>query len=147
METMFTASSLYLFATTQNVEHETIGVRMTRFLRLRKRKQKRFPFNSWGGVRLDPLGTSATSGPIVPAPDDDDDDCAATDGMMIVRGNRSTWKKTYPKATLSTTNATQTDLVLKSGRRGGKPATNRLNYGTAKTNVSAVSLRPPAVRV
>jgi hypothetical protein len=25
---------------------------------------------SWGGVRLSPLGTSATNSPIVPAPDD-----------------------------------------------------------------------------
>jgi hypothetical protein len=25
---------------------------------------------SWGGVRLSPLGTSATNWPIVPAPDD-----------------------------------------------------------------------------
>jgi hypothetical protein len=29
---------------------------------------------SWCGVRLSPLGTSATNWPIVPAPDDDDDD-------------------------------------------------------------------------
>jgi hypothetical protein len=27
--------------------------------------------NSWGGVRLSPLGTPTTVGPIVPAPDDD----------------------------------------------------------------------------
>jgi hypothetical protein len=25
---------------------------------------------SWGGVRLSPLGASATAGPVVPAPDD-----------------------------------------------------------------------------
>jgi hypothetical protein len=29
-----------------------------------------FSFLGWGGVRLSPLGTSATNWPIVPAPDD-----------------------------------------------------------------------------
>jgi hypothetical protein len=36
-----------------------------------------------------------------------------------------------PSATLSTTNPTWSDLGSKPGRRGGKPATNRLSYGTA----------------
>jgi hypothetical protein len=35
----------------------------------------------WGGVRLSPLGTSATNWPIVPAPDDGD--CGAVGGMRI----------------------------------------------------------------
>jgi hypothetical protein len=39
-------------------------------------------------------------------------------------------EKTYPSATLSTTNPTWSDL----GRRGGKPATNCLSYGTAFEN-------------
>jgi hypothetical protein len=38
---------------------------------------------SWGGVRLSPLGTSATIWPIVPAPDDE---CGAVGGMRIAKG-------------------------------------------------------------
>jgi hypothetical protein len=40
-------------------------------------------------------------------------------------------EKTCPSATLSTTNPTWLDPVLNTGRRGGKPATNRLSYGAA----------------
>jgi hypothetical protein len=40
-------------------------------------------------------------------------------------------EKTCPGATLSTTNPTWLDPSLKPGRRGGKPATNRLSYGAA----------------
>jgi hypothetical protein len=47
---------------------------------------------SWGGVRLSPLGTSATNWPIVPAPMMDDE-CGAVGGMRIGRGNRSTQRK------------------------------------------------------
>jgi hypothetical protein len=36
-----------------------------------------------------------------------------------------------PRATLSTTNPTWPDLGSNPGRRGGKPATNRLSYGAA----------------
>jgi hypothetical protein len=35
-----------------------------------------------------------------------------------------------PSATLSTTNPTLSDPSSNQGRRGGKPATNRLRYGT-----------------
>jgi hypothetical protein len=38
-------------------------------------------------------------------------------------------EKTCPSATLSTTNPTWPDAGLNPGRRGGKPATNRLIYG------------------
>jgi hypothetical protein len=38
---------------------------------------------------------------------------------------------TCPSATLSTTNPTWPDPGLNPGRRGGKPATNRLSYGAA----------------
>jgi hypothetical protein len=38
------------------------------------------------GLRLSPVGTSVTVGPIVPAPDDGD--CGAIGGMRIGRGNR-----------------------------------------------------------
>jgi hypothetical protein len=40
---------------------------------------------------LGPLGTAATNRPIVPAPGDYDD--GEIGGMMIGRGNRSTWRK------------------------------------------------------
>jgi hypothetical protein len=40
-------------------------------------------------------------------------------------------EKTFPGATLSTTNPTWPDPGLNSGRRGGKPATNRFSYGPA----------------
>jgi hypothetical protein len=56
-----------------------------------------------GGVQLGPLGTAATNRPIVPAPGDYDGEI----GGMIGRGNAN------------------------PGRRDGKPATNRLSYGTA----------------
>jgi hypothetical protein len=85
---------------------------------------------SWGGVRLSPLGMSATKWPIVPAPDD-------RWWAWSSRWNEN-WQgkpkyseKTCPSATLSTTNNTWPDLDSNPGLRGGKPATNRLNYGTA----------------
>jgi hypothetical protein len=40
-------------------------------------------------------------------------------------------EKTCPSATLPTTNPTWLDPHLNPGRRGGKPATNRLSYGAA----------------
>jgi hypothetical protein len=43
------------------------------------------------GVRLSPLGTTATVWPIVPDPDDDD--CGAICGMQISKGHRSTRRK------------------------------------------------------
>jgi hypothetical protein len=70
--------------------------------------------------------------PIVPAPDDD--------RWWWLRRNwwNGDWQvkqkysaKTCPSATLSTTNSTWLDPGLNPGRRGGKPATNRLSYGAA----------------
>jgi hypothetical protein len=40
-------------------------------------------------------------------------------------------EKTCPDATLSTTNPTWPDPGMNPGRRGGKPATNRLSHGAA----------------
>jgi hypothetical protein len=89
-----------------------------------------FLFLSWGGVRLSPLGMSANILPIVPAPDD-------RWWVWSSRWNEN-WqrkpkysKKTCPSATLPTTNPTWPDLGSNPGSRGGKPATNRLSYGTA----------------
>jgi hypothetical protein len=54
-------------------------------------------FIRWVGARL---GTSATSGPIVPAPDGGgDDEYGAVERVSIGRGNRSIQQKTYPSAT------------------------------------------------
>jgi hypothetical protein len=50
---------------------------------------------AWGGVRLSPLGTSATNWPIVPARPINDV-CGAVGGMRIGRGNRSTLRKPTP---------------------------------------------------
>jgi general stress protein YciG len=71
-----------------------------------------------GGVQLGSLGTSATDRPIVP----DDGEYGG---------------ETCPSANLSTTNPTWPDTGSNTGRRGGKPATNRLSYGATITrNVS-----------
>jgi hypothetical protein len=53
-------------------------------------------------------------------------DCGEIGGMKIGRGNRSTRRKPV------TTNPTWLDPGLNPGRRGGKPATNRLSYGAAR---------------
>jgi hypothetical protein len=45
-------------------------------------------------------------------------------------------EKTCPSATLSATNPIWPDLGSNLGRRGGKPATNRLSYGTAHSGTS-----------
>jgi hypothetical protein len=50
--------------------------------------------------------------------------------------NRSTWRKTCPSATLSTTNPTWTDPRWNRGLRGESPATNRLSHGTASCATS-----------
>jgi hypothetical protein len=42
-------------------------------------------------------------------------------------------EKTCSSAILSTTDPTWIDLGLNSGRRDGKPASNHLSYGTAKS--------------
>jgi hypothetical protein len=61
------------------------------------------------------------------------DECGAVGGMIIDRGNRSTQRKSAlvplcpPQIPL--------DLGSNPGRRGGKPATNRLSYGTANHGV------------
>jgi hypothetical protein len=51
---------------------------------------------SRGGVRLSPLGMSATNWPIVLAQYDYDDECGAVGEMRIGKGNRSTWRKPAP---------------------------------------------------
>jgi hypothetical protein len=81
-------------------------------------------------VRLSPIGTSATTCPIVPVPDDR---CWS---VWSSRWNEN-WQekpkyseKTCPSITFSTTNPTRSDLGSNVGRCSGKPATNHLSYGT-----------------
>jgi hypothetical protein len=81
------------------------------------------------GVRLSPLGTSATVGLLYQPRMIDDDDYGAVGGMRIGRENRSTRRKHAP-VPLCTPQIPH-DLGSNPGRRGGKPASNRLSYGTA----------------
>jgi hypothetical protein len=74
-----------------------------------------------GWVQLDPLGTSATNWPIVPAPGDYLD--GEFGGMMIGKGNRSTWKKNLLQYHFV---HHKSHMTWNPGRRGGKPATNGL---------------------
>jgi hypothetical protein len=83
-------------------------------------------------LRLSALGTSATNWPIVPAQDN-------RWWVWSSRWNED-WQgkpkyseKSCPSATLSTTNPPWPDLGWNLDSRGGKPATNRLSYGTALT--------------
>jgi hypothetical protein len=81
-----------------------------------------------GGVQLGLLGTTATSRRIVPAPGDYDD--GEIGGMMIDRRNRSTRRKPAPLPLFPIKTPTCFPDANPC-RRGEKPATNRLNYGTA----------------
>jgi hypothetical protein len=51
-------------------------------------------------------------------------------------GNTEVLGENLPSATLFITNPTLPDLGSNPGRRGGKPATKRLSYGTAFHKVS-----------
>jgi hypothetical protein len=77
-----------------------------------------------GGVQLGPLSTAATNRLIVPAPGDYDD---GEIGGMIGRGNRSTGRKpaSLPLWPPQTPHDVQDS---NTGRRGGKPTTNRLGH-------------------
>jgi hypothetical protein len=77
------------------------------------------------------LGTSTTNWPIVPSPDDRWWWIWCGRWNENWQAKRKYSEKTCPSAILSTTNLTWTDLGSNPGRRGGKPATNCLSYGTA----------------
>jgi hypothetical protein len=110
--------------------------RESTFIRPRSRLSKSFPlptirrffFTLWGGVRLSPLGTSATVG-LMYQPRMVDE-YGAFGGMRIGRGNRSTPRKPASMP-LYPLQIPRLDLVSNAGRRGGKPATNRLSCDTA----------------
>jgi hypothetical protein len=88
-----------------------------------------------GGVQPGPLGTAATDWPIVAC-------------LGWLWWGRIWWKEDWqgkpkytekpppPRATLSTTNPTWPDPGSNPGRRGGKPATNRLSYCSAKNSIN-----------
>jgi hypothetical protein len=89
-------------------------------------------FNSHTGVGVQ-TGSTRHVGhfwPIVPAPGDCED--GEFGGMKISRGNRSTRRKPAPGPLCP---------PIIPGRRGGKPATNRLSYGAA---ISAMLLTIPS---
>jgi hypothetical protein len=84
-----------------------------------------------GGVQLGPLGTTATNRPVVPAQGNYNN--GEIGGMTIGRGNRSTWRKPAP-VPHSPPQTPHACPEAKPGRRGGRPATNRLSYGTASSD-------------
>jgi hypothetical protein len=81
-----------------------------------------------GGVQFGPIDIAATNRPIVPAPGDYDE--GEIGGKLIGRGNRSTRSKPVP-VPLCPPQIPHSCPDANPGRRGGKPATNRLSYGTA----------------
>jgi hypothetical protein len=86
------------------------------------------------GVGLSPLGTAATSGLLYKPQMIDEDGCGAIGGMKIGRGNRSTWRKPAPAPLCPPQIPHDQTRGRTPGRRGGKPATNRLSYGAAIQN-------------
>jgi hypothetical protein len=83
----------------------------------------------WGGTKS--LGTVATSGLLYKHQMIDEDDCGAIGGMKTDRENRSTRRKPAPAALCPPQIAHDQTRAPTPGRRGGKPATNRLSYGAA----------------
>jgi hypothetical protein len=71
----------------------------------------------------------------------DGDVCGAISGMSEWQEKLNYSQETYPSAALSTTGLTWFDPSWNWGHRGGKPATNRLNYGMA---ILVTSLRLPS---
>jgi hypothetical protein len=115
-----------------SIQHISCPVHMYLLLlcRIYEVKSKDYIFFNWYSGGWSPIGSTRHCGHqwlIVPAPGAYDD---GEIGGMIGRGNRSTRRKTCPNAALSTTNPTCCPDA-NPGRRGGKPATNRLSYGTA----------------
>jgi hypothetical protein len=78
--------------------------------------------------------------PIVPAPDDRWWWLWRNWWNEDWQGKPKYSEKTCPSATLSTTNSTWLDPGLNQGRRGGKPATNRLSYGATFCSLIILTL-------
>jgi hypothetical protein len=75
----------------------------------------------------------------------DDDECGAVGGMRIGRGNRSTRRKPVPVHFVHHKSHISWPPGSNPGRRGGKPATNRLSYGTASTCRYVFNLYPDKI--
>jgi hypothetical protein len=80
----------------------------------------------WGGTKS--LSTAATSGLLYKPQMIKEDDCGAIGGMKIGRGNRSTRRKPAPAPHCPPQIPHGQTRARTPGRRGGKPATNRLSY-------------------
>jgi hypothetical protein len=83
------------------------------------------------GVRLNALGTAATTGLLYQPQMIDDGDCGEICGIKIGKGNRSTRRKPAPAPLCPPQIQHDQTRARTPGRRGGKPATNRLSYGAA----------------
>jgi hypothetical protein len=86
-----------------------------------------FLFLWWSGTKS--TSVEATYWPIVPAMNDSDD-CGAISGMNYWQGKPKYSEETRPIYALSTKNPTRLDSGSNPGRRSGKPANNRVVYGT-----------------
>jgi hypothetical protein len=82
-----------------------------------------------GGVNIESTRYVGHYWPIVPAPGECDD--REFGGLKIGRGNRSTRRKPTPTPLCPPQIPHDQTRVWNPGRRGGKPATNRLSYGAA----------------
>jgi hypothetical protein len=82
---------------------------------------------SWGGVWLSPFSTSATTWPIIPAPDDRCWWVWSSRWNDNWQGKPKYSEKTCPSATLFPVNPTLIDLRSYPGRRNGKPAAKCLS--------------------
>jgi hypothetical protein len=88
------------------------------------------------GVRLNSLGTAPTIGLFVPAPDGRWWRLWSNWWNEDWQGKPKYSEIICPSDTLSTTNSTWLNTGSNPGRRGGKPATNRLSYGADERNPS-----------
>jgi hypothetical protein len=91
-------------------------------------------FYWWGGTKS--LGTATISGLLYKPQMIDDGDCGVIGGMKIGRGNQSTRRKPAQAPLCPTQIPHDQSRARTPGRRGGKPATNRLSYGAAKCNLT-----------
>jgi hypothetical protein len=94
-----------------------------------KKRTFLFFYYWWGGTNS--LGTAATSGLLYIPQMIDEDDCGGIGGIKIGRGNLSTRRKPAPAPLCPPQIPHDQTRARTPGRRGGKPATNRLSYGAA----------------
>jgi hypothetical protein len=73
--------------------------------------------------------------------DDEDDECGAVGGMRIGRGNWSTRRKPAPVPLCPSQIPHDLTPARTLGRCSGKPATNRLSYGTAYSVFKSIHFR------